>query len=81
LTDVLVPRGRLPEPMRWGINAEQDILVDSSRIRGELGYKERVDLEKALRSTVAWERANPPQEIDAKDFDYVTEDAFLNAMK
>jgi nucleoside-diphosphate-sugar epimerase len=78
---VLVPRGRLPEPLRWGINAEQDIVVDSSRIRGELGYRERVDLEKALRSTVAWERANPPQEIGAKDFDYVTEDAFLNAMK
>jgi nucleoside-diphosphate-sugar epimerase len=76
---VLVPRGRLPEPLRWGINAEQDIVVDSSRIRGELGYGERVDLEKALRSTVAWERANPPNEINAKAFDYVTEDAFLNA--
>jgi nucleoside-diphosphate-sugar epimerase len=78
---VLVPRGRLPEPLRWGINAEQDIVVDTSRIREELGYKERVDLEKALRSTVTWERANPPQEIDAKEFDYVTEDAFVNAMK
>jgi nucleoside-diphosphate-sugar epimerase len=77
----LVPRGRLPEPLRWGINAEQDIVVDSSHIRGELGYKERVDLEKALRSTVAWERANPPREIDAKEFDYVTEDGFLVAMK
>ncbi len=77
---VLVPRGRLPEPLRWGINAEQDIVVDTSRIRGELGYKERVDLEKALRRTVAWERANPPQEIDAKEFEYVTEDAFLHAM-
>ena len=74
---VVVPRGRLPEPLRWGINAEQDIVVDTSRIRTELGYKERVDLEEALQRTVAWERANPPKEIDPKEFDYVAEDAFL----
>lgn len=74
---VLVPRGRLPEPLRWGINAEQDIVVDSSRIRSELGYEERVELEEALRRTVAWERAHPPKEIDAKEFDYAAEDTFL----
>jgi nucleoside-diphosphate-sugar epimerase len=73
----LVPRGHLPEPLRLGINAEQDIVVDSSRIRKELGYAERVDLEEALRRTVAWERANPPREIDPKEFDYVAEDAIL----
>ncbi|HXL37349.1 MAG TPA: NAD-dependent epimerase/dehydratase family protein [Ktedonobacteraceae bacterium] len=74
---VTVPHGRLPEPLRWDINAEQDIVVDSSRIRGELGYKERVDVEEALRRTVAWERANPPKEIDPREFDYVVEDTFL----
>ena len=72
-----VPRGRLPEPLRWGINAEQDIVVDASRIRSELGYVERVEFEEALSKTVAWERANPPQEIDAKEFDYAVEDEFL----
>ncbi|HEY6284076.1 MAG TPA: NAD-dependent epimerase/dehydratase family protein [Ktedonobacteraceae bacterium] len=74
---VTVPHGRLPEPLRWDINAEQDIVVDSSRIRSELGYNERVDVEEALRRTVAWERANPPKEIDPREFDYVAEDAFL----
>ncbi len=74
---VLVPRGRLPEPLRWGINAEQDIVVDSSRIRMELGYEERVSLDEALKRTIAWERANPPKEIDPKEFDYAVEDAFL----
>ena len=76
---VTVPHGRLPESLRWGINAEQDIVVDSSRIRTELGYQERVDIEEALRRTVVWERANPPKEIDPKDFDYVVEDSFLDA--
>src|SRR5713226_8240403 len=74
---VLVPRGRLPEPLRHGINAEQDIVVDSSHIRRELGYEERVGLEEALRRTVAWERANPPNVVDPKEFDYAVEDAFL----
>ena len=74
---VSVSNGRLPEPLRWGINAEQDIVVDSSRIRRELGYEEQVDLEEALKRTVAWERANPPKEIDPKEFDYVAEDEFL----
>ena len=74
---VTVLRGRLPEPLRWDINAEQDIVVDSSRIRRELGYQERVDVEEALRRTIAWERANPPKEVDPKDFDYVVENAFL----
>ena len=74
---VSVSNGRLPEPLRWGINAEQDIVVDSSRIRRELGYEEQVDLEEALKRTVAWERANPPKEIDPKEFDYLAEDEFL----
>lgn len=73
---VFVPRGRLPEPLSWGINAEQDIVVDTSLIRKDLGYQERVDLEEALRRTVAWERLNPP-EIDPEAFDYLAEDAFL----
>ncbi len=41
-----VPQGRLPEPLRWGINAEQHIVVDSTRIRQELGYSERVDIDE-----------------------------------
>jgi nucleoside-diphosphate-sugar epimerase len=75
---VLVPSGRLPEPLRWGINAEQDIVVDSSRIRRELGYEERVSLDEALKRTIAWERANPPKEFDPKEFDYAAEDALLD---
>jgi nucleoside-diphosphate-sugar epimerase len=74
---VLAPQGKLPQPLRWGINAEQDIVVDSSPIREELGYKERIDLDEAFSRTINWERANPPAEIDPKDFDYAAEDAIL----
>ena len=74
-----IPQGRLPEPLRWGINAVQHIVVDSSRIRQELGYTERVDIDEATRRTVAWERAHPPAKVDEKDFDYAAEDEFLRS--
>lgn len=74
---VFAPQGRLPEPIRWGINADQDIVVDSTRIRQELGYQEHISPEEALKQTIAWERANPPQKIDPKQFDYETEDSIL----
>ena len=74
---VLAPQSKLPQPLTWGINAEQHMVVDSSRIREELGYKERIDLDEAFSRTIDWERAHPPTEIDPKDFDYAAEDAIL----
>lgn len=73
----VVPRDRLPDHMVPEEDTEQHILVDTSRIRGELGYREPVRLYEALRRTIAWARANPPDEIDPQDFDYDTEDALL----
>lgn len=74
---VLAPKGSLPEALKWGINVEQDVVVDSARIRKELGYREVVAMDEAMKRTVAWESENPPDEIDAKAFDYAAEDAFL----
>ena len=34
-------------------------MVDTSRIRRELGYAEQVPFDEALRRTIEWERANP----------------------
>jgi nucleoside-diphosphate-sugar epimerase len=76
---VRVPQGRLPEPLRWDINAEQHIVVDSTRIRQELGYRERVDIGEATRRTVAWEREHPLAKVNEKDFDYAVEDEFLRS--
>jgi nucleoside-diphosphate-sugar epimerase len=35
----------------------QDYVVDSTRIRAELGYAERIDPDEALRRTIEWERS------------------------
>lgn len=74
-----VPAGRLPEAMRIGVDYRQDIVVDSSRIRAELGYSEITPLTEAYARTIAWERANPPAEEDSAAFDYAAEDEVLAA--
>jgi nucleoside-diphosphate-sugar epimerase len=77
---IILPKDRLPAHLQDDINTEQNIVVNTTRIRKELGYEESVSPEEALRTTVAWERANPPQEFDLQEFDYAAEDAVLAAM-
>ncbi|HEY8558885.1 MAG TPA: NAD-dependent epimerase/dehydratase family protein [Pyrinomonadaceae bacterium] len=80
--DVLaIPRDNLPEPMKPITGYEHDLAVDTGRIRQELGFKERISRDEALLKTIDWERANPPTEIDPKQFDYAAEDAVLEKLK
>jgi nucleoside-diphosphate-sugar epimerase len=73
---VVAPEGRMP-PL---LASEHHLVVDSTRIRRELGYNEIVPFEETLSRTVAWERANPPTEIDHAIFDYASEDAILGEL-
>jgi nucleoside-diphosphate-sugar epimerase len=74
---VAVPAERLPAPMRADkLDLRQHFVIDSSRIRAELGYSERVPAEEALRKTIDWELANPPAS-PGDAFDYEAEDAVL----
>lgn len=75
---VAAPPDRLPASLRFDLNTTQDLVSDSSRIRRELGYAERVPPGEALARTIAWERAHPP--ADPRPFDYVAEDAALAAL-
>jgi nucleoside-diphosphate-sugar epimerase len=70
---VLVPQGRLHEQG----NFEHHWVVDTTRIRAELGYMEVLAQEEALRRTVEWQWANPLEKYDPKEFDYETEDKIL----
>lgn len=74
---VTLPEPRLPEHLQQQWQPEQDLIIDSTRLRHELGYTEQVDRAEALRRTVAWERAHPPAQIDPAQFDYAAEDAAL----
>jgi nucleoside-diphosphate-sugar epimerase len=70
---VVVPAGRLPVQGDF----THHWVVDTTRIRRELGYSEIVSQDEALRRTIEWQRAHPPATIDPADFDYAKEDAVL----
>ena len=71
---VVVPHGQLALD---GGNYEHHWVLDTTRIRAELGYMEVVPQEEALHRTVEWQRANPLEKYDPKEFDYTAEDAVL----
>ena len=64
----------MPKHLLTPHNFEQPLFMDSSRIRAELGYSEAVPVSEALRRTIEWEKANPPERIDPAQYDYQAED-------
>jgi nucleoside-diphosphate-sugar epimerase len=79
---VTLPSEGLPEGLRRDrFDLRQDYVVDSTRIREELGYSEQVLFDEALRRTIEWELANPPRELDPADYDYQAEDAALSGLR
>jgi nucleoside-diphosphate-sugar epimerase len=76
-----VPADRLPPHLVRDLDWSQDWVVDSSRIREELGYREVVAYEEGLRRMVDWHRKHPPKEVDPKQFDYGAEDAVLAGLR
>jgi nucleoside-diphosphate-sugar epimerase len=75
---VAVPAELLPKS-DYDLDFSQDYVVDSSRIRRELGYAEIVPDDEALQRTTAWERLNPP-ELGHQQLDYEQEDGILAAL-
>jgi dTDP-D-glucose 4,6-dehydratase len=55
----------------------QDWLLDTTRIRRELGFEEVSEYERGIRDTIEWQRANPNPAIDLSQFDYAAEDRAL----
>lgn len=75
---IALPSKQLPPALRSdAFDLSQQYVVDTSRIRRELGYAEEVSFDEALRRTIEWERANPPEKVDPEEFDYASEDAAL----
>lgn len=77
---ITLPGERLPASLRPQGNMAQHIVVDSSRVRQELGYSERLDSAEAFRRTVDWESLNPPDALDPTLFDYTAEDRILASL-
>jgi nucleoside-diphosphate-sugar epimerase len=74
---VVLSRERTPKHLVQPGNVAQHIVASSERIRTELCYREPVDIDEAIRRTIAWEQKNPPTTINPQQFDYDAEDAAL----
>lgn len=73
---VTMPARELPEFMRIQIDSRQHILLDTSRIRSELGYRELCSADEAMRRTIEWESAHPPKKVPGQT-EYDLEDECL----
>ena len=71
---IAVPREEAPQHLVLPYNFDQHLFMDSNRIRAELGYSECVRIDEALRRTVDWEKATPPEQIDPAQYNYRAED-------
>ena len=69
---VVLPRERAPRHLQVPGNLAQHGDASSALIRQELGFRDPVPLDEAIRHTIAWERAHPP--APAPVFDYEAED-------
>jgi nucleoside-diphosphate-sugar epimerase len=78
---VAAPRDILPKHLAEDYDYRHNLAANTSRIREELGYAEPISREEALKQTVAWERDNPPKNIDAEKFDYAAEEAALMGLE
>jgi nucleoside-diphosphate-sugar epimerase len=81
---IVVSNDRLPESLRAGASFSQDFVLDTSRIRSELGYRELVPFDRGLTEMVEWMRAHPPGPGDpmaALKLDYELEDQVLRAAR
>lgn len=75
----LLPDDRLPPHLRAPGDTRQQWVADTSRIRAELGFRELVGREEAIRRTVEWERERPAAGFTPHPFDYEAEDRALAA--
>jgi nucleoside-diphosphate-sugar epimerase len=77
---IVLPHDKTPKHLLWPGNTAQHVVASSERIRNDLGYRELVPREEAIRRTIEWDRANPPATPLAQ-FDYAAEDKALSQFK
>ncbi len=78
---VVLPKDSMPAHMVTDADYSHHFVTDTSRIRAELGFDERVSRLEALHKTIDWERTNPPAEMFDARAEYAAEDAVLEKLK
>jgi nucleoside-diphosphate-sugar epimerase len=68
---------KLPPHLRAPYEPRQDLVLESGRIREELGFAEVRSTDEGLQQTIEWERAHPPPSGDPGPAEYAAEDEAL----
>ena len=78
---LVVSKDRLPAEWQLPLNVSQDWLIDSNRIRQELGYSEIVSLDEGFKRAIDWQRSQPSRDNAQQTapylLDYAKEDVVL----
>lgn len=69
-----LPNDELPEHLKVPYQPRQDLIMDTRKIRTELGFHESIPSAEALRRTIEWERAHRPETGDPGPELYTAED-------
>ncbi len=77
---ITVAREQLPHHLQENVDWRQDWVIDTRRIRHELGYKDIETPLEGVRAAVTWLRAHPPEQFGLARFDYATEDEALRRL-
>jgi nucleoside-diphosphate-sugar epimerase len=77
---VEVQKDNLPDHLKNPIDPRQHLLIDTRKIRRELGFSETVTLEESIRRTVAWELAHAPVPAEVLQAQYEAEDRAWQAL-
>jgi nucleoside-diphosphate-sugar epimerase len=74
---VALPDEAVPGHLRLPINFTQDLVLDDQRLRRELAYTDDFTAEEGMTRAIAWERAQPRNDLNPRLFDYAAEDTAM----
>jgi nucleoside-diphosphate-sugar epimerase len=74
---LLAPEAALPTHLATPYDYQHHLVVDTTRLRDELGFTEPVAPAERLARTIAWERAHPSP-AEQMSAEYAAEDALLS---
>lgn len=79
---IVLPKDRLPTSYHFPLNTLQQLVADTSLIRAELNYHEKVSWIEGLKRTIPWEVEHLPINTNPKyqNIDYHEEDAQIMKM-
>jgi nucleoside-diphosphate-sugar epimerase len=74
---VTVDDESMPAHLSQDYDWRQHLTIDTEPFKAKFNWTETTPRDQALKLTVAWQRENPPENIDLDKFDYEAEDEVL----